>query len=201
MIKHNGINLSSSANTYTMLITGEKDISVHRILASSLPLFIFATTMTQYIVILAFTVEPSPVGVGAGTGVVLGAKARDVPSLVVLAFLGKQSWSLGIPVVACFTVVSNGFLALGKRLQPQPIPLDDALVTWVAALACSGLAPSAQSATRVWVDLAVLALHVLGDGQLVQPILIAKALTRIICSRNTRNKHATLHIVTSLHFA
>jgi len=45
---------------------------------------------------------------------------------MVLAFLGVQARAMGIPAVACITVASNGFLALGARPWPHPIPMDDA---------------------------------------------------------------------------
>jgi hypothetical protein len=78
-----------------MLITTEEDKSLHSILASSLSLFIFATTLMQYLVFLTFTAELSPVGLGAGAGAGLGARAEDAPSSVVLAFLGGRLWALG----------------------------------------------------------------------------------------------------------
>ena len=126
MTKKNGVKLSSSANTFIMLITSKKDISLSSILASSLSLFIFAITLTQYLVFFAFMAEPSLAGVGACAGVVLGARAGDAAYLVVLAFLGGWPRAMGIPVMACFTVASSKFLALGGRRHPCPISADNA---------------------------------------------------------------------------
>jgi len=43
----------------------------------------------------------------------LGGQGWGSPSLVVWAFFGGRPQALGILVVACFTVLSSRFLALG----------------------------------------------------------------------------------------
>ena len=58
MIEQNDIKLPSFADIFIMLISGGKDKSLCSILASYLSLFIFATTLTQYLVFLTFMAEP-----------------------------------------------------------------------------------------------------------------------------------------------
>ena len=101
--------MSSSANIYTILITVEKDKSLHSILAY---LYICLSSLTQYLVFLAFIAEPSLMGVSVVQGG-LGGQGWGSPSLVVWAFFGGRPQALGILVVACFTVLSSRILALG----------------------------------------------------------------------------------------